>query len=67
MEIRFSDVSNPSRPGGCRPNAFFTPVRGQQQDIFWTGSGQFRVLWGGTEIAVCSIEAQQCEAFVPNN
>lgn len=64
MEIRFADVSNPQRPNGCRPNAFFTPTRSQGVD-FWTGSGQFRVLWNGTEIAVCEIMAGQCSAFVP--
>lgn len=64
MEIRFSDVGNPQRPNGCRPNAFFTPTRTQGVD-FWTGTGQFRVLWNGTEIAVCEIAAGQCSAFVP--
>jgi serine/threonine-protein kinase len=64
MEIRFSDVGNPQRPNGCRPNAFFTPTRTQGID-FWTGSGQFRVLWNRTEIAVCDIAAGQCSASVP--
>lgn len=64
MEIRFADVSNPQRPNGCRPNAFFTPTRSQGID-FWTGTGQFRVLWNGTEIAVCDIAAGQCSASVP--
>jgi hypothetical protein len=64
MEIRFTDVSNPQRPNGCRPNAFFTPTRTQGID-FWTGSGQFRVLWNGAEIAVCEIAAGQCNAAVP--
>lgn len=64
MEIRFADVGNPQRPNGCRPNAFFTPTRSQGID-FWTGSGQFRALWNGTEIAVCEIAAGQCSAFVP--
>lgn len=64
MEIRFADVSNPQRPNGCRPNAFFTPTRSQGID-FWTGTGQFRVLWNGAEIAVCDIAAGQCSASVP--
>ena len=64
MELLFTDVSNPQRPNGCRPNAFFTPTRTQGID-FWTGSGQFRVLWNGTEIAVCEIAAGQCSAAVP--
>ncbi len=64
MEIAFADVSNPQRPDNCRPNAFFTPSRNQGVD-FWTGSGQFRVLWNNTEIAVCDIAAGECSAFVP--
>lgn len=64
MELLFTDVRNPQRPNGCRPNAFFTPTRSQGID-FWTGSGQFRVLWNGTEIAVCEIAAGQCDAAVP--
>ncbi len=64
MEVVFADVSFPPRPQGCRPNAWFTPTRTQNVD-FWTGSGQFRVLWRGQEIAVCEISAGQCHAFVP--
>ncbi|MEO8393678.1 MAG: serine/threonine-protein kinase [Chloroflexota bacterium] len=64
MEIAFTDARNPARPNGCRPNAFFTPTRNQNTN-FWTGSGQFHVLWNGTEIAVCEIAAGQCSASVP--
>jgi serine/threonine protein kinase len=64
MEIAFAEVRNPVRPNGCRPNAFFTPTRSQNTN-FWTGSGQFHILWNGTEIAVCEISAGQCSAFVP--
>jgi hypothetical protein len=64
MEIVFADVRFPQRPDGCRPNAYFTPTRTQSVD-FWTGSGEFRVLWNGTEIAVCEIAAGECSAAVP--
>jgi hypothetical protein len=64
MELLFADVSGVQRPNGCRPNATFTPTRTQGID-FWTGTGQFRVLWNGTEIAVCEIAAGQCNAAVP--
>jgi serine/threonine-protein kinase len=64
MEIIFTDVSSPQRPDGCRPNAFFTPTRNQDTN-FWTGSGNFRVLWNGTEIALCDIAAGVCNAAVP--
>lgn len=64
MEIVFADVAYPQRPAGCRPNAYFTPTRTQNVN-FWTGSGQFRVLWNNTEIAVCEIAAGECGAAVP--
>jgi hypothetical protein len=64
MEIRFVDVRNPQHPNGCRPNAFFTPTRNQNTD-FWTGAGDFHVLWNGTEIAICEIAAGECDASVP--
>ena len=64
MEIVFADVKYPQRPDGCRPNAYFTPTRTQNVN-FWTGSGQFRVLWNGTEIAVCEIASGECSAAVP--
>ncbi|MBI1259509.1 MAG: protein kinase [Chloroflexi bacterium] len=64
MEIAFADVRNPARPENCRPNAFFTPTRNQNTN-FWTGSGQFHVLWNGTEIAVCEIAAGECSTSVP--
>ncbi len=66
MELVFADVSVPPRPEGCRPNAWFTPTRTQGVG-FWTGGGQFRVLWQGQEIAICEISAGQCSAFVPPN
>jgi hypothetical protein len=64
MEIVFTDVRFPQRPNGCRPNAFFTPTRTQNTN-FWTGLGQFRVLWNNIEIAVCEIAAGECRAAVP--
>jgi serine/threonine protein kinase len=65
MQIMFADVARTGCPENRRPNAFFTPTRTQNVD-FWTGgSGQFRVLWGGVEIAVCEISDGQCTAFVP--
>ncbi len=64
MEINFVDNRNPQRPNGCRPNAFFTPTRSQTTN-FWTGTGQFRVLWNGAEIAICEIAAGECTGSVP--
>ena len=64
MEIHFADVTYPQRPDGCRPNAYFTPTRTQNTD-FWTGSGLFRILWDGVEIASCQIAAGECSALVP--
>ena len=64
MEIMFVDARNSPAPNNCRPNAFFTPTRNQDTN-FWTGSGQFHVLWNGTEIAVCEIAAGECSASVP--
>jgi serine/threonine protein kinase len=64
MEIVFVDARNSPAPNNCRPNAFFTPTRNQNTN-FWTGSGQFHVLWNGTEIAICEIAAGECSASVP--
>lgn len=65
MEIRFADVSAAERPGNCRPNAYYTPTRGQGVD-FWTGdSGQFRVIWEGEVIAVCDRAVRRCDAALP--
>jgi serine/threonine protein kinase len=64
MQIMFADVATIGCPENRRPNAFFTPTRTQGVD-FWTGSGQFRVLWSGVEIAVCDISAGQCSAYIP--
>jgi len=64
MELVFVDARNSPAPNNCRPNAFFTPTRNQNTN-FWTGSGQFHVLWNGTEIAVCEIAAGECSASVP--
>jgi serine/threonine protein kinase len=64
MQIMFADVALIGCPESRRPNAYFTPTRTQGVD-FWTGSGQFRVLWNGIEIAVCDISAGQCRANIP--
>ncbi len=66
MEIVFADIGRVGCPEGRRPNAWFTPTRDQGVD-FWTGAGQFRVLWEGEEIAVCDIAAGVCPASVPPN
>jgi serine/threonine protein kinase len=65
MQIVFADVARVGCPENRRPNAYYTPTRGQGVD-FWTGdTGQFRVLWNDTEIAVCDISAGQCDAAIP--
>jgi serine/threonine protein kinase len=63
MQIMFADVARQQCPEGRRPNAFFTPTR-TQGISFWT-EGQFRVLWQGTEIAVCRKRDGICMAFIP--
>jgi len=64
MALVFADVEGANCPEGRRPNAWFTPTRRQGLD-FWTGSGQFRVLWRGVEIAVCDIAVGECSAYIP--
>ncbi len=66
MEIVFIDVEEPARPGGCRSSATFVLARGETK-AFWTGEGQFRVLWDGQTIAACDIVAGRCQAAVPPN
>jgi serine/threonine protein kinase len=63
MQIMFADVARQQCPEGRRPNAFFTPTRTQGVS-FWT-EGRFRVLWQGTEIAVCRKRDGVCVAFIP--
>ncbi len=66
MQIMFADVGLSGCPESKRPNAFFTPTRSQGMD-FWTGTeGQFRVLWNGVEIAICTIADGSCSAFMPS-
>jgi hypothetical protein len=64
VEIVFADVARSGCPENRRANAFFTPTRNQGVD-FWTGSGQFRVLWDGVPIAVCEIADRVCSVAVP--
>jgi hypothetical protein len=41
-------------------------INGNSTESFWTsGTGQFRVLWDGAEVALCEISAGQCVAFLP--
>jgi hypothetical protein len=65
VQLIFADVGTIGCPEGRRPNAWFTPTRTQGVD-FWTGgTGQFRVLYLGQEIARCEIAAGFCEVYVP--
>ena len=65
VQVIFTDVGTLGCPEGRRPNAWFTPTRTQGVD-FWTGgTGQFRVLYQGQEIALCDIAAGFCEVYVP--
>lgn len=60
--------SSPLFPPQCRAyNARMTPQRSNEM-VFWlarSGITQFRVLWTGSEIGRCPVEARTCEVRAP--
>jgi hypothetical protein len=67
LEIRLTSAFS-QRPPECRDfNALLTP-EGSSSEVFWLQRdtvAEFRVLWGGQEIARCAAGSGSCEITLP--